>query len=140
VLKLNVVGAVAMTQAVVPALRLSGGGRIVDISSGTTNLVLPGVGAYAATKAALNMISAVARWELEPDGITVSLVLPFDHRDRVRRRALPAGRGCPAGVVAHSPEHVAGVIVRVLRTGKERVDIAHGPEQPELTAVPGDGS
>ena len=36
----------------------------------------PGVGGYAATKAALNMLTAVARKELEPDGIAVSLVVP----------------------------------------------------------------
>jgi hypothetical protein len=28
------------------------------------------------------------------------------------------------------------VILRALRTGEERIDIPHGPEQAELTVVP----
>jgi hypothetical protein len=40
-------------------------------------------------------------------------------------------------MVAHSPDYVAGVILRALRTGEERIDIPHGPEQPELAVVAG---
>ncbi len=76
VLDLNVVSLVAMTQAVLPAMRDRGAGRIVNISSGSTRMAQPGVGAYSATKAAVNQLSAVWRRELEPDGIAVSLVLP----------------------------------------------------------------
>ncbi|HEY0694320.1 MAG TPA: SDR family NAD(P)-dependent oxidoreductase [Kribbella sp.] len=43
-----------------PSMRRQGFGRIVNISSGTTGMVLPGIGAYAATKSAVNMLSAVA--------------------------------------------------------------------------------
>lgn len=49
---------------------------IVNVSSETTRMVLPGVGAYAASKAALNMLSGVARVELAADGIVVSTVYP----------------------------------------------------------------
>ncbi len=76
VLDLNVVSVVAVTQAVLPAMRARGSGRIVTISSGTTRLAMPGVGAYTATKSAVNMLTSVARKELEADGIAVSLVLP----------------------------------------------------------------
>ena len=38
-------------------------------------------------------------------------------------------------MVPHSPEYVAGVVVRALRTGEERLDIPHGPERAELTEV-----
>ena len=43
-LDLNVVSVVAMTQAVLPALRVAGGGAIVNVSSGTTRAAMPGVG------------------------------------------------------------------------------------------------
>ncbi|MFN2535594.1 MAG: SDR family oxidoreductase [Pseudonocardiaceae bacterium] len=76
VLTLNVVSVVAMTQAVLPAMRAQRSGRIVNISSGTTRMVLPGVGAYAATKSALNMLTSVSRKEFQADAIAVSLVLP----------------------------------------------------------------
>lgn len=138
VLALNVVGVVALTQAVLPTMRAQGSGRIVNISSGTTNLVLPGVGAYAATKSALNMLTAVSRVELEPDGIAVSLVLPS-----ITATEFAGGRhlsGSPRpGMTAHSAEYVGGVVLRALRTGEERIDIPHGPERPELAEDPASG-
>jgi hypothetical protein len=35
-------------------------------------------------------------------------------------------------MVAHSPDYVAGVVLRLLRTGEESFGIPHGPEQPGL--------
>jgi NADP-dependent 3-hydroxy acid dehydrogenase YdfG len=136
VLELNVLSVVAMTQAVLPALRAAGGGAIVNVSSGTTRMALPGVGAYAATKSAVNMLSAVARAELAPDGIAVSVVLPsITATEFAGGRFKPGGTGRD-GMVVHNPNYVAAVILRALLTGEERIDIPHGPEQPELAAAP----
>ena len=44
--------------------------------AGTTRRTAVGVGAYASTKTAVNMLSAVLRQELADDGIAVSLLLP----------------------------------------------------------------
>ena len=136
VLDLNVVSVVAMTQAVLPAMREAGRGRIVNVSSGTTRMVLPGVGAYAATKSALNMLTAVARKELEPEQIAVSLVLPSITATEFGGGQWQAGATPRPGMVAHSADYVGRVILRALRTGEERIDIPHGPEEPELTALP----
>lgn len=133
VLALNVVSIVALTQAVLPAMREQGSGRIVNVSSGTTRMVLPGVGAYAATKSALNMLSAVSRVELASDGIAVSLVLPSITATEFGDGAFKPGQELRPGMVAHSAEYVGRVILRALRTGEERIDIPHGPEQAELT-------
>jgi len=134
VLDLNVVSVVAMTQAVLPVMRSHGGGRIVNISSGTTNMALPGVGAYAATKSALNMLSAVFRKELAADGIDVTLVLPSITATEFGGGRYRPGIEIRPGMVAHSPEYVAGVVLRALRTGEERIDIPHGPERPDVAA------
>lgn len=40
------------------------------------------------------------------------------------------------GMVAHSPDDVAGVVLRLLRTGEDSFDIPHGPEQPGLDQIP----
>jgi NADP-dependent 3-hydroxy acid dehydrogenase YdfG len=135
VLAVNVIGVVAMTQAVLPAMRAQGSGRIVNISSGTTRMTLPGVGAYAATKSAINMLTAVARKELAEDGIAVSLVLPFITATEFAGGRFLPGRNSWPGPAAHSPEYVGKVILRALRTGEERLDIEPGPEQPELTVA-----
>jgi short-subunit dehydrogenase len=76
VTELNVCAPLVAVQAVLPAMRAQGGGAIINVSSGTSRMVLPGVGAYAATKAALNLLSKVAHEEFAPDGVVVSLVYP----------------------------------------------------------------
>jgi NADP-dependent 3-hydroxy acid dehydrogenase YdfG len=137
VLGLNVISVVAMTQAVLPAMRAQGSGRIVNISSGTTRAALPGVGAYAATKSAVNMLTSVARKELEGDRIAVSLVLPSITATEFAGGRFQPGQQARPGMIAHSPGYVGRVILRALRTGEERIDIPHGPEQAGMTAIPG---
>ena len=137
ILQLNVVGLLAVTQAVLPAMREQGFGRIVNISSGTTRRVAVGVGAYASTKAAVNMLSDVMREEFAPDGIAVSLLLPSITATEFGDGMFTLGASPRPGMVAHSPDYVAGVILRLLRTGEDTFDIPHGPEQPGLARVPG---
>ena len=116
-------------------MRAQHSGRIVNISSGTTRMAPPGVGGYAATKAAVNMLTAVARRELEPDGIVVSLVVPSITATEFGGGIFREGRGPRPGMIAHSPAYVGAFIVRALRTGEEVSDIPHGPEQPGLARV-----
>jgi NAD(P)-dependent dehydrogenase (short-subunit alcohol dehydrogenase family) len=130
-LNLNVVSVVTALQAVLPVMRRRHAGRIVTVSSGTTRIAPPGVGPYAASKSAVNMLTEVARKEFAGDGIDVSLVLPSVTATEFRGGAyLPGGTGARPGMVPHSPEYVARLILRALRTGEERIDIPHGPEQP----------
>jgi short-subunit dehydrogenase len=131
-----VVSVIALTQAVLPAMRAQGLGRIVNVSSGTTRMARPGIGAYAATKAAVNMLTQVARQELAADGITVSLVVPSITATEFGGGRFQPGQQLRPGMIAHSAEYVAGVILRAMRTGEESIDIPHGAEQPALTAVP----
>jgi short-subunit dehydrogenase len=130
--ELNFYAPLIAMQAVIPAMRSQGAGAIVNVSSGTSRMVLPSVGAYAATKSALNMLSLVAREELAPDGIVVSVVYPSvtatEFHERLRAGDIPAGAG---SLTPHSPEYVAKAIVRALHTGEAEVVIPHGPERPE---------
>ena len=100
-------------------------------------MVLPGAGGYAATKSALNMLTAVGRRELAEEGIAVSLVLPSITATEFAGGRFQAGPPARPGLVAHAPDYVGQVILRALRTGEERIDIPHGAEQPELTVIPG---
>jgi NADP-dependent 3-hydroxy acid dehydrogenase YdfG len=132
ILQLNVASLVAVTQAVLPAMRAQGSGRIVNISSGTTRRVAVGVGAYAASKLAVNMLSDVWRQELAGDGIAVSLLLPSLTATEFGDGMFTLGASPRPGMVVHSPEYVAGFVLRLVRTGEESFDIPHGPEQPGL--------
>jgi NADP-dependent 3-hydroxy acid dehydrogenase YdfG len=118
VLELNVVAALEAMQAVLPAMRAQGHGAIVNVSSGTTRGAFPGVGAYAASKAALNMLSAVARKEFAEYGVIVSTVYPFITRTEFHEvlRAGALDRRMPAG---DPPERVAAAILELVETGAE---------------------
>ncbi len=58
------------------ARRMAEGGRILNLSSSTTALMLPTYAAYVATKGAVEQLSHVLAKELGPRGITVNVVSP----------------------------------------------------------------
>src|SRR5205807_374900 len=58
------------------AKRMAEGGRIINLSSSTTALMLPGYAAYVATKGAVEQFSHVLAKELGPRNITVNVVSP----------------------------------------------------------------
>ena len=74
-LEVNVLGQIAVTQAVLPLLRQSRG-RIVNIGSISGRSALPLTGAYAASKFALEALTDSLRVELMPAGIHVSIIEP----------------------------------------------------------------
>jgi NAD(P)-dependent dehydrogenase (short-subunit alcohol dehydrogenase family) len=74
-LDINVTGQIAVTQAVLPRLRQSRG-RVVFISSLNGKIVLPLVGAYCASKFALEAAADALRIELKPWDIAVVVVEP----------------------------------------------------------------
>ncbi len=86
VFETNVFGVLAVTQAVLPLLRESPAGRIVNVSSGAGSLARnadpnhPGRSlfgpTYAASKTALNAMTLAMAIELEPAGIKVNAVSP----------------------------------------------------------------
>lgn len=135
-LELNVLAPVAVQQAVLPAMRRAGRGTIVNVSSGTTRRVAVGLAPYASTKAALNTLSLAARQELAGDGIDVSLIVPFITATEFGG-GMFTGPDAPTGDRApHTPEFVAAVIMRLLQTGEERIDLLPGPEDWSLARVP----
>lgn len=82
-LEVNVIGLVAATQAFLPAVR-AGGGRIVMISSTAGRVAVPLLGAYSASKFAVEAISDALRMELGPWRIPVIVIEPGSFRSRNR--------------------------------------------------------
>lgn len=90
ILDLNVLGPLATMQSAIPVMRRQGGGLIINISSVVSKMHIAGLGAYAATKAALNMISDTARDELASDQIRVITVYPRSTATDFGKNALGA--------------------------------------------------
>ncbi|HZU52123.1 MAG TPA: SDR family oxidoreductase [Sphingomicrobium sp.] len=68
------------TQAVVPGMRASGGGVIINLGSISWHLALPGLILYETCKAAIEGLTRSLSRELGPDNIRVSCVVPGNVR------------------------------------------------------------
>jgi NAD(P)-dependent dehydrogenase (short-subunit alcohol dehydrogenase family) len=77
-LETNLFGAWRLAQALLPLLRRSDGGRIVNVSSESGSLASMSAGepAYRTSKAALNALTRMLAAELRADGILVNAVCP----------------------------------------------------------------
>lgn len=87
--EVNLFGALAMTQTLLPLLR-RGRGRLVNISSIAGRAATPFLGAYCGSKFALEAMSDALRLELAPWGITVSLVEPGAVQSQIWQRGTMA--------------------------------------------------
>lgn len=74
--EVNVFGAVAMMQAVLPYMRKRRAGRIINITSMGGFITLPGISFYTGSKAALESISETVGKEVKDFGIKVTAVAP----------------------------------------------------------------
>ncbi|MBA9063205.1 NAD(P)-dependent dehydrogenase (short-subunit alcohol dehydrogenase family) [Methylobacterium fujisawaense] len=76
VFETNTLGAIAMTQAVLPQFRERGAGVIVNVTSSVTLRPLPLLAVYTASKAAVNAFTESLAHELVPFGVRAHLVIP----------------------------------------------------------------
>lgn len=67
-------GVFFLTQKLLPLI--NDGGRIVNVSSGLTRVTVPGIGAYASMKGAVEVLTRYLAKELGPRGIAVNTVAP----------------------------------------------------------------
>jgi NAD(P)-dependent dehydrogenase (short-subunit alcohol dehydrogenase family) len=89
-LEVNVVGQIAVTQALLPLIR-RGHGRIVNIGSISGKLAGPLTGAYAASKFAIEALTDSLRRELRPWQIHVAVVEPGVTATPIWQKSLQAG-------------------------------------------------
>ncbi|MGY1739341.1 MULTISPECIES: SDR family NAD(P)-dependent oxidoreductase [unclassified Blastococcus] len=123
VLEVNAVAPLALVQAVLPALRAAGG-RVLDVSSDAAVEAYPGWGGYGASKAALDLLTAVLAAE-EPD-LRVYAVDPGDMATDMHRAATatasPQGPAASSGVAGGgevlsglpAPETVVPALLRLV--------------------------
>ena len=126
VMRVNFLGHVHAAHAAVPALRRSGGGTLIGISSAEGVQAIPLQSPYVASKFALRGFYDCLRMELAQDGepIAVSTILPasvdtpFFEQARSHLGALPKP---PPPVYA--PELVAAAIVRAATNPRREIPV-----------------
>jgi NAD(P)-dependent dehydrogenase (short-subunit alcohol dehydrogenase family) len=120
VFEVNAIGPLNCIQSALP--HMGQGGRIINVSSVVGRRAIPKVGAYCASKFALNALSDALRVEVADRGVTVTSVYPGTTRTSFRensRRTRDEKRGWrPKGV---TPERVAKRIANAAERGPRDV-------------------
>lgn len=149
-MEVNMIGHVAVIQAFMPLIR-KGRGRVINVASATGSFALPMLGAYVASKCAMEGMSDALRRELRWWGIPVSVIEPgtveaamwdktpdspdklpngqvedkehiYDELAEAAKKLMQRGRR-----VAAEPELVAEVIKKALEARRPKARYRRGP-------------
>lgn len=130
----NVFGPLYAMQAAIPRMRQHGG-LIINVSSGASRAAIPGLAAYGASKAALDLVSNTARKELATENIRVITIYPPNTATNAAKHML----GNPeflmssldkaltsTGMVVVPAEYVAEKIVEAARNEPDNLFLDEG--------------
>jgi len=130
-LEVNLNGPLSLTQDMIPLLR-RGSGRIIFVSSMSARVSPPFLGAYAASKFALEAVVDALRVELQPWRIHVSSVQPGRVSTPLWRKSLERSDAMMAAAAPHA-DALYGRRLSQLRATALRVDAGRG-SSPDLVA------
>lgn len=157
-LEVGVIGQVAVTQALIPAL-LDSGGRVINIGSLGSKISMPGFGPYSAAKFAMEAVNDSLRREMEPFGLRVVMITPgavstglsavgIATANRLAALMTPAQRSRHERLFAAvvrlasdwekhgiAPENVAGIVAKAITARRPRLRYTAGRDAGLLTAL-----
>ena len=108
VVAVNLAAAFFASQAVLPAMRAQGGGRIIHVASQFGSVTNTGVAIYGLTKAALIHLTKTMAFELAADNILVNSVSPGPIATQFNQDAWAADPGYREALHARVPLGRAG--------------------------------
>src|SRR5246127_479323 len=110
--EVNLFGHVAMTRALLPALRRSGG-TVINISSVGGRVALPTYGAYAGSKFALEAVSDSLRREVSGLGVKVVVVEPGAVKTEMLERGVANADRLKAGMAIDQLERYGDLVAAI---------------------------
>jgi NAD(P)-dependent dehydrogenase (short-subunit alcohol dehydrogenase family) len=121
----NTFGTIAVTQAVLPHMRERRSGVIINVTSSAIYKPLPLIGAYRASKAAVNAITESLAAEVAGFGVRAHLVLPGSSGEtRFRESAQSGLRGMDDPVYGEFMQQAIARMVQSVGPGTRSVDVA----------------
>jgi NAD(P)-dependent dehydrogenase (short-subunit alcohol dehydrogenase family) len=145
----NVFGALRMVRAVLPGMKRRGRGLIVHVTSELARTVLPGLGIYCASKAALDSLAESLHYELAATGIESVSIEPATYPTtgivgNLQAPAEPA-RADGYGPVAELPRQLGEGLAQMVAQGfapdpaevaAAIVALIQAPKRPLRTLLP----
>jgi NAD(P)-dependent dehydrogenase (short-subunit alcohol dehydrogenase family) len=116
VLEVNVTANWRLIRSLDPLLRQSDAGRVLFVTSGAAQKHTPYWGAYAMSKAALEMLALTYAAECQTTNIKVNLINPGPMRTAMRKKAMPGED--PSTLP--SPDEITPKIVEMLSPAWDR--------------------
>ena len=135
VLEVNLIGQVAVTQALLPALRIAEG-RVVNMGSIAGRVALPLMGPYAASKFALEGVSDSLRRELHSQGIDVVVIEPGGIKTPIWRKGV-ANAERMADELSPEGERLYGSLIETMREQTQAIAKERGQPPGDVAAVVG---
>ena len=151
-MELHLIGPAALVRAVLPSMRVQGSGTIVQMSSQGGRMSFPGVGAYSASKFALEGWSEALAGEVAQFGVRVMIVEPSRFRTAFNTPGVlsfaessseyrdlldPVLRDMAAadGVQEGDPEKAAEIITSLVHSEKVPLRLPLGKEAVERVSA-----
>ena len=135
-LEINLIGQVAVTQALVPALR-AGRGRVINVSSIGGRMALPLMGAYSMSKFGLEAFSDSLRRELRPHGVNVVVIEPGGVKTPIWQKGNELIDRLMADMPAEELERLYGRVIAALRRETVRIEQKRGMPARDVAEVIG---
>lgn len=127
-LEVNLIGQVAVTRALLPAV-LRARGRIVNISSIGGRVANPLFGPYSASKFALEAVSDALRREVAPHGVRVVSIEPGGIATPIWGKGMDDARRVVAGMTEEQQGRYSGLIAAVTKAVERIAREGLAPEE-----------
>jgi len=134
-IEINLIGQVAVTQAVLPALRRAGG-RLLNVTSIGGRIAFPFTGAYHASKFGLEGVSDTLRRELRGQGIDVVVIEPGGVKTPIWRKGTEAAEEMAAALPPEM-ERLYGRLREAIRAESIKIAERTGLEPSAVAEVIG---
>src|SRR5207244_11156955 len=131
-LELNLVAPLRLIQRIAPTLVEQEEGVVVNVSSPTARMGLPGIAGYAMSKSALDALTAALRRELFGTGVRVMAVYPGVTESEFYQHIMGDADGDDARPPGRPAAAVAAAIVRGILRNQREVWTLSGPERNRL--------
>ena len=113
--EVNVLGALAVTQAVLPLLRQCEGSRVLFMSSVSGQIAPPFLGPYAASKFAIEALADSLRMELAPFSVQVAVIQPGNVRTPIWGKSRAANSEVASRMPPEAHERYGTVLNELAR-------------------------